>query len=701
MPDFISTSPKNLGKSVEEWPQSILAEISDWGGLPPESKLSLEFHEKKLEEGTAVGTVVMNIAGKPINVPVVITDHRLLPMDVMEVGGEYAPLTKKRLTEAFTSGGQFSGTVHPSEVTDYGQNISQLVRPPSTYRGGMGKLASLMDAEGVIPHVTLTARRPAYQELLLPIDDALIENYKLTGTHDVLMGMLRKVTGEQVVTESKGGEIKPRDPAGDYSIVWVPRPTQQDIAKGWVTILGASGRGFDPAMMDLPVREATEFYSNPEAIDPMSTSAILVNNKRYAGKQIGGVIGEGLRGSFDGIKELNLGQLGLVKADILGADGQLHEATTMIPRLVNLFAGGDKDMAGAVCDGKLIIGKRLFGRITGGAPDGLDRKRREQAPVLPWITPEAPPMIVMHCDDGCCPSFGPFEAVGRSTSPVTVGDKTFTVSSLDVVYGPNKGRISISDLFSTPIVSGNDVKLPAHFRHIVVHGGVMDSPDSPAAVGYLAKVAHQKRADWLRAFSNDKGVTVSLDMPVMVKSAYEAVLSANGIADSLNQLNPKIAQFIVTAAGVNPKDAENVVKTAQEEPVTVWGVDYLPVPAAKTAAATEHRYSEMNELRRKYARLLWVNMVKEAAEIGDKKTVDAILGLGLVDESNVDEYMEAIPVYREVVQGLAKMLSRARVTDSPVSEEVLRKAMSAIEGFLEQAEAYLSAKRILEAPQGV
>jgi hypothetical protein len=312
------------------------------------------------------------------------------------------------------------------------------------------------------------------------------------------------------------------------------------------------------------------------------------------------------------------------------------------------------------------------------------------------------------------------------TYPLEVGGVRNMCTAYQIHRGPSGMKVLTCGIFQTPSETKGTLSLPAHMKFHGV-GTVHEAPSSPAEVGYLAKLAHEQAGDWLKAHSPDGGRSIALDMPATIKAAYQQVLVDAELDSRLTGLEPKVAMFLITAAGVHSDDANAIIKTAQVEPVTVYGVRYLPpAQAVKLGASREERTE--------FVRSVWTNLVKEAgfipmktaagtyfdatpgsvadvlrlpplekgaAMLPDRKTVDAILGLGLVDEGNIEDYVEAVPLYQEVVEGLAKMLPRARVYGGPVHENIIRKAMAAVENFLEQIQVFLESQRVLKSPQNI
>lgn len=83
----------------------------------------------------------------------------------------------------------------------------------------------------------------------------------------------------------------------------------------------------------------------------------------------------------------------------------------------------------------------------------------------------------------------------------------------------------------------------------------------------------------------------------------------------------------------------------------------------------------------KYARQISIkieDLVKEAAVLTDKASVDAILSLGLLKRHNIEEYLEVVPTYEQVMSELSKLLLTSRLGLSQLPPEPVKKAMDSL-----------------------
>jgi hypothetical protein len=290
-------------------------------------------------------------------------------------------------------------------------------------------------------------------------------------------------------------------------------------------------------------------------------------------------------------------------------------------------------------------------------------------------------------------AIGPIQADHGSVSHEKIGDESVPVSCVHGRIGPTEIKVyrvpdSIAkDYAITKKKGGAEIVVPSSFKCVRVWK-ILRAANDPSKHDYLAKTAGADR--WIRVTSHD-GVSYSIDLPGSVKQAYLKKIAALGF-DSFNHLSPDVAEFFATCAGLTHKEAELIVKTAEHGSAVLYNIDFPPTtnPDLKKIAVEQ-------EIKRAFANNIRVWLLKAAEEMTDKKTVDAMLGLGLADENNADTFLDHMPRYEEIVQQLAANLVDTRLQGGPIKEKSLRDAMTSIENVLEQGEQVIGAKRILDS----
>jgi hypothetical protein len=82
------------------------------------------------------------------------------------------------------------------------------------------------------------------------------------------------------------------------------------------------------------------------------------------------------------------------------------------------------------------------------------------------------------------------------------------------------------------------------------------------------------------------------------------------------------------------------------------------------------------------------NMFKIAAGLSEPDSVDAVLSLGYINDSNVREYVEMIPDFEEVITKLAKLLLAIR-TGLRGDEYCTKQAMSHLQQAVNKLKSFI------------
>ena len=100
---------------------------------------------------------------------------------------------------------------------------------------------------------------------------------------------------------------------------------------------------------------------------------------------------------------------------------------------------------------------------------------------------------------------------------------------------------------------------------------------------------------------------------------------------------------------------------------------HAPISVAALASTIENAVETFDDFMP-----LKKTLVKQAAVMKDKSTVDAMLSLGLVNKKNLLEYVSMIPNYEVVLSELSELLLMSRMGLSGVSQEALEDAIEAL-----------------------
>ena len=104
-----------------------------------------------------------------------------------------------------------------------------------------------------------------------------------------------------------------------------------------------------------------------------------------------------------------------------------------------------------------------------------------------------------------------------------------------------------------------------------------------------------------------------------------------------------------------------------------------PVPFTKVAQLISEEKEKRSQLLTEISR----NLTKEAAQLGDVPTVDVVLSLQFATKNNVEEFVNYLPMFEDIIHYLARMLLITRLGNELVREDVLKRTMMNLVDIIE------------------
>ncbi|HUV72478.1 MAG TPA: hypothetical protein VMW25_05735, partial [Clostridia bacterium] len=102
-----------------------------------------------------------------------------------------------------------------------------------------------------------------------------------------------------------------------------------------------------------------------------------------------------------------------------------------------------------------------------------------------------------------------------------------------------------------------------------------------------------------------------------------------------------------------------------------------PLPLDRVMAKVKGDFSKAAECVSNI-RKVFSDLLKEAAVLKDKGTLDAVLSLGLLKKHNVEEYTEMLPEFQAVASNLARLLLAVRLGLAIIPEYSVKRAMEGL-----------------------
>jgi hypothetical protein len=191
----------------------------------------------------------------------------------------------------------------------------------------------------------------------------------------------------------------------------------------------------------------------------------------------------------------------------------------------------------------------------------------------------------------------------------------------------------------------------------------------------LQKVYQEAGINKIAVYVGEKGYNIS-GKPVEYIDKYA----------QCHGLNTKEAMTILRLVGVKQDQATGILKTAinnalmDKDPVTIYGVrdDYIN----DRITPQMEKLARINELKKKYAESLRVDLVKEASVLTNPDAVDVILSLNFINENNLNDYVNQIPQLENVNSKLAELLVASRMGLSDMDEGALKKSINGLSSVI-------------------
>lgn len=145
-------------------------------------------------------------------------------------------------------------------------------------------------------------------------------------------------------------------------------------------------------------------------------------------------------------------------------------------------------------------------------------------------------------------------------------------------------------------------------------------------------------------------------------------------------LNRLDAEFLAVAAGMEPGFAKQAMdRSGDGELVVVRGLRTLGNPHEKLAAAKERVIQALNSIDQPIRNY---DLIKEAAYLDDALTADKILGLGFLNAENVATFVDMLPGLEYASSKLAEMLFAVRLGLKDVPEVAVERMLVAMEDVI-------------------
>jgi len=175
----------------------------------------------------------------------------------------------------------------------------------------------------------------------------------------------------------------------------------------------------------------------------------------------------------------------------------------------------------------------------------------------------------------------------------------------------------------------------------------------------------------IHEIERDKGGLFNFRGPEFAKYAQE---------NPIRNLSLRDAKWTAIHCGATEKDVEKIASLNPNQSHTLEGKIESPKSLDEFSHQLSSNFDKLAGKKLKLSKLL----VKHAAVLTDKTSVDAVLSLNLLRKKNVQEYLASIPIFEQTLENLSKLLLASRLGLEHTSPEVIKTALEAITETLVQ-----------------
>jgi hypothetical protein len=711
-----------LGQDVREWPATILQEFASehpyaFQTTAPE----IEFERIDEKSGTAFGAIILRkpyqtqgLGGagerleqepEKVAVPVIIESFHLKPFHVFIRGEKIMPLTEARFAEA-SSGSSIANGLDPSfqpsptfsdkmmpptvgylgnlygnsmnsgdggyGVQDPSKGASEKFEPKLEKRSGS---ADPSKERTFISQLRGTIRNQDYDQFQKSMgDERIVSGFAVNKT----LNIVREILGTRPTSFDDYTDFV--EGAAPIHLVCMCRRTN-----GMWSVTETSDYFFKPVVKEMKARDVVAKYSKirPEIARLMqgSDQILIESDARAHVKPIiledHEVVAE--QASEDGHYLLITNGGGFVEAQIFAN--------------VMDYSGNPTGLKLAVTGNAYSLQEAIVGQKMGD--------------VLPAMAPGSVEVGVegtfVGSQDGVQSAIIPFRvtSVGFVGSYMVAQAVGMSGEYLSFVFMPGVTRFfnatGITDPALGSLVGGNVYYVPPSF-HFIALGKKLKLVDDPRDAKRLLsrKIFTPERG--MEPFSvetSKRGLSRALriissgDGSITLKGG---ILSTIGRDEELQDLTGHEAHWILSLLGVSLDEAAKITAMA-------IGRGEVNVSNLRPAKDIIKRDLIQDRALSELASVFRRNLVKAASTLGDPRSADAMLSLNFVNESNLTQFMENVPAFREIEEKLAELYLYACLgLKSQVPEQAVLMAMQSLNEVNEHLE-YLSSMMRMPASQ--
>ncbi len=635
-PEFEDSSLSKLSDDPNVWAEELTTKLYE--RIPAAQGLSVVWQPKKLDEetGTATGSLLVSNAKGKCNVPVIIKEFNLYPLDVFFAQNKTLPLNQESFLQAMDNQDAFKGLQeYPNEIGGMDRfdnssgNLMNSIYPPNFGRYSYASVKYPI-LEELIGSGTINGKKFAEFMKARP---ELIQSFN-NNNH---LEMIKKVAAA-VVTDSPAAK-----PA--VAMIFKSSPTRYSI-------LETPDETFNPTLNSVPLSR-TELIERISKISPTASDDIHEidrNGERLIVQPVaGGSPTPWIEGNVDpSVTELvEPGYCKIRRKDGIEVEGMV---LTDLRTLYNQSFDSNK----------IFVGKN---GITSIQPKiiGIKIEAPTYKPEFQDIKTGQTGIFIGVNEDNLPYAITPVTIT--SVARTTGNEYEYMINAVDMIGMPVSIAIPFGNSRKTTFMRvakiGSTFVLPKGMKWLPITS-LIETPNS--IIDYTVKqAAHTKTANAVRVIYNgaDRYSIKGLD-----KYASEMC------CDKTNMTSAQTKFLIASLGGGNI--ANDVIKTAQIRTMAIVHGLKQPRLQSEKCASVKIAKEKIEEVCANYRS----NLIKQASQMENTQSVDVLLALNFINPENINKFIGKIPAFKATISALAGMLIGARLGVVEIPESACSTAMN-------------------------
>lgn len=632
--DISDNSSVQLSSNIDEWPEQIITALKERLGALNGFATIVKFKKEDEEMGTATGSIVVSNNKNECNIPIIVQEFKMFPLDMFIAGGKLLPLNQEYFSIHMESNDPMNKLVEYPNYSSTGRfndgSIWNALYPPS-----LGRYAFASDSYPVVSEILNSVSPEHVQEFKEKI--AQDPSTAIRFRNSAHLDLINKIASAKAVNINAFDQSVENLVDRNIFVLKKDGPNKY-------TILSNSDKVFSPQIVQMPRQECFNLIAKATNDVEDFMNEVDQNGEKilYMTHAVPGVhIDNGYQDNIEMAKDFGIYKV--KKKNGVSVEGFL------IPAVINY-------------DMSVLPYKMFLGKTSSTIQDEIAGIRVTNSNLrIPFSEPQV----------GETGSFVFLEDGGRAlaTAPVNVisvkigHDGKVHMKCMDLLG--KQIKIVLDNFMDGDAIfslGDNAYRIPKKMRWTVMQGfdEISNSP-----IDYAVKTAGEMRSanpvmvhqngdfynvKGLSKYANDM-LSCGMDLTHLSKSELMLTLASVGVPANL------VAETIEKCASLNKTVLHGTIK-----PSTV-----------------SEKVAEMKLLQEKCVKIAGKfrsDLIKVASFVDSAHTVDTLLALNFASPENTAKFVGKIPRFKGAISDLLSCLMASRIGIKQIPEQSTSSAVS-------------------------